>query len=330
MNQWWLFPVAPALAFATDLLLGDPRRLPHPVRMIGWCIRVLEKLLRSFLKGPQAKRERASGMILVFLVAGGAYLISAAALQVAGWVSPFLELAVATYLIYVCISVKDMGRHIRAVDGALLQKNLPLARARVSLLVSRDCAAMGAGEVAGAALESMFENTADGVAAPLFYAALGGPALAILFKAVSTMDSMVGYKNERYLHFGWAAARLDDVLVFIPARMCAYLFLATGLFQGDCRRRVATILKEDRRKHDSPNSAWPEAAAAAVLNLRLGGPAIYGGVTVDRLHLNATGRAPGPHDLRRGLTLFYRTSVLTWVVALFLAGAVALIRGLLW
>ncbi|MEW5784460.1 MAG: adenosylcobinamide-phosphate synthase CbiB [Bacillota bacterium] len=325
MDRLMFYPAALGLAFALDLLLGDPRRLPHPVRWIGWGVSLLERVLRFFFKG--ARAERIGGVLLVLLVAGGGYLASAAALAAAGRLSHFVELALAAYLVYVTVAVKDMGRHVKAVARALREENLPLARTRVALLVSRDCAAMEAGAIAGAALESLFENTADGVAAPLFYAALGGPALAILYKAVNTMDSMVGYKNERYRHFGWAAARLDDLLGYIPARLSALAFLAAGCMPGVQWRRDWAVLMADRRKHDSPNSAWPEAAAAAVLDLRLGGPAVYGGVTVARPYLNGTGRSPGMPDLARGMALFYRTAVLILAAALLPAVGIAAVRG---
>lgn len=327
MDRLWLYPAALGLAFALDLLLGDPRRLPHPVRWIGWGISVLERVLRCFLKG--ARAERIGGVLLVLLVAGGSFLTSVAVLSAAGWFSSLLELLLAIYLIYVTLAVKDMGRHIKAVERALREDNLSLARTRVAMLVSRDCASMDAAEVIGASLESLFENTADGVTAPLFYAALGGPALAVLYKAVNTLDSMVGYKNERYLYFGRAAARLDDLLGFIPARLSAFSFLAAGRLQGAQWHRGWAILKTDRRKHDSPNSAWPEAAAAAVLGLRLGGPAVYAGVSVSRPYLNEEGQIPGLHDLRRGMALFYITSAFAVVWALLLTGGIAVVRGML-
>jgi len=327
MERQWLYPAALVLAFVLDMIAGDPRRLPHPVRWMGRSIAFLERLLRPAPKG--ARAERAGGVLLVVLVGGGAFLAGAAVPAAAGRISPFLELAAAAYLVYTTFAVQDMGRHIRAVERALQEENLPLARERVSLLVSRDCAALDAGEVAGASLESMFENTADGVAAPLFYAALGGLALALLYKAVSTMDSMVGYKNERYLHFGRAAARLDDLLAFVPARLSALIFLALSRLHGARPGRVWAVLLADRHKHDSPNSAWPEAAAAAVLGLRLGGPAVYGGVTAARPYLNAAGKAPALEDLQRGLALFYQASAVSGAVSLLLAGLIAAARGLL-
>lgn len=320
------YPAALALAFALDLLLGDPRWLPHPVRWMGRGISFLERILRSILKG--ARAERAGGVLLVLLAAGGSFLASAAALTAAGRLSPLIEFALAVYLFYVTLAVKDMGRHIKNVERALREENQPLARTRVAMLVSRDCAALDAAEVSGAALESLFENTADGVAAPLLYAALGGPALAIFYKAVNTMDSMVGYKNDVYLHFGWAAAKLDDLLGFIPARLSALAFLAAGWLRGVQWSRGWNVLITDRRKHDSPNSAWPEAAAAAVLGLRLGGPAVYAGVTASRPYLNEKGQTPVMHDLSRGLALFYTTSALIWVSALLLAAGVAVVRGM--
>jgi len=308
------------LAFAADLLWGDPPRIPHPVKLMGKAALFLENLLRKYFKG--AGEEKFAGAALVIFIAGGSFLLAFGAIYTAYRMHTWAALALSAYFFYTSIAVKDMLLHVQKVKEAVAGKDLPLARERVALIVSRDTAHLEEEGIIRAALESLFENTADGVVAPLFYAALGGPlggpALVVFFKAVSTLDSMFGYKSPRYYYFGWAPARLDDILNFIPARLTALIFILLGALRGlDWKGGIKTLLK-DRNKHESPNSAWPEAAAAGVLGLRLGGIDYHKGQEIRRPFINEQGRSPRFEDLQASLSLFVHASILALGLALLL------------
>lgn len=320
MPQPALHLLALILAFIIDLLCGDPRWLPHPVRFMGKAAVFLEHFLRKYFKGAIA--ERFAGAVIVILIAAGSSLFTFFAVSAAYRLHFFLGLVLSTYFFYALLAIRDMLLHVQKVQAALAQKDLPMARERVALIVSRDTAHLSEEEIIRAALESLFENTADGVVAPLFYAALGGPlggpALAVFFKAVSTLDSMLGYKTARYYYLGWAAARLDDILNFIPARLTAVIFILTGGLSGlDWKQGWETLLK-DRNKHESPNSAWPEAAAAGVLGIRLGGVDFHQGQKKSRPFLNEGGRTPRFEDLDASFSLFSRASFFALGIALLL------------
>ncbi|NLL20443.1 MAG: cobalamin biosynthesis protein CobD [Firmicutes bacterium] len=316
MMGMWFDLGALILAFGLDLLLGDPRCLPHPVRAIGGAVLILERLARRLFHS--ASGLRFAGGVIVFLVAGGCAAAAFYALKYAFYLHFLPGMLLSIYLYYAMIAAGDMLRHVRAVEAALAGDNLPLARERAGLLVSRDTAGLDEEGVVRAALESLFENAADGVVAPLFYAALGGPALAVLYKAVNTMDSMLGYRTPRYFYLGWAAARADDLLSYIPARLTALLFILAGVLGRLNWKQGWRTLLQDRMKHDSPNSAWPEAAAAGVLGIRLGGCDRYHGKEISRPLLNSTGRPPCRRDFAPALALFKGVSLLALLAALVL------------
>lgn len=315
-----------AVAYWGDLVLGDPQGLPHPVRGIGWAIAGLEKLFRR--PGGSPAGQKTAGAAVVLFVAGGTLCCAflPLALLAARW-GAIAAAALSAVLIYFALAVRDLADHVERVEAALLAGDLEAGRQRVSWLVSRDTARLDESGIARAALESLFENTADGVAAPLFYAALGGAPLALCFKAVSTLDSMLGYRDRRYLHFGWAAARTDDLFGLIPARLTAGVLLLAGALRGLPWREGLAVLRTDRHHHDSPNSAWPEAAAAGLLGLRLGGPAGYGGRQRERSWINRTGRPPHATDLGPALTLFRAAALLLLALSLVLAVGTSLFWG---
>lgn len=316
-GEIWLPLLAFAAGFGLDLLLGDPRRLPHPVRGMGRATQLLEKVLRAVFSSPAG--ERFAGVVIVICIAGGSFWVVHYSLKYAFLLHPALAFMLAAYLYYAMLAVKDMVKHVQQVKSFLLKNDLPRARKCVGFIVSRDTERLTEEEIARASLESLFENTADGVVAPLFYAALGGPALLVFYKAVSTLDSMLGYKNARYFYLGWAAARLDDLLSYIPARLTALAYLAVGSLKGARWQHMWSLLRRDGGKHDSPNSAWPEVAAAGVLGLRLGGLDYHGGKAVQRPLLNAAGRPPRPDDLQPAINLFYQVCFLCWGLFLLLA-----------
>ncbi|MDI6688956.1 MAG: adenosylcobinamide-phosphate synthase CbiB [Actinomycetota bacterium] len=263
------------LAFLLDLLLGDPPRVPHPVKAMGRLITSFEGLLRKFARG---KGEYLAGFFLTFTVVSIAYVVALLVLILTNQISNWLKVIIEIYLLYTVLATKDLSREAICVSH-LLSKDLDAARKRLSHLVGRDTENLGEKEILRATVESVAENITDGVIAPLFYAFLGGPALAIAYKAINTLDSMVGYGNDDYRRFGWSSARLDDLANFIPARITGFLFPIACLLLGKDARSCALIMLRDSRKHLSPNAGIPEAAMAGALGVRLGGVNFYQGIS---------------------------------------------------
>lgn len=264
-------------AVVMDLFLGDPRTLPHPVVIIGWLISWLEGVLRQRISDP-----RLAGVALLVITVGTSYLVAAALIYLGTLVAPAVGFLVALYLAWVSIAARSLHSESARVVEALERGDLPAARLALSYIVGRETAQLDEPEIIRGAVETVAENTGDGVVAPLFYLMLGGPALAIAYKAVNTLDSMVGYKNERYLEFGWASARFDDLANFIPARLTAFLMVLAAPLCGLDGTGSWRILRRDCRNHASPNSGFPEAAAAGALGVRLGGANRYFGRIVEK------------------------------------------------
>ena len=253
-----------------DLLLGDPHRLPHPVRAMGALIAGLEPPLRRLFPSTQ-RGELLAGAMLVLLVVllstGAAVLLLLAAYLL----SPLLAFLVEAVLCYYCLAARSLREESMAVFRALTGGTIEEARRAVSMIVGRDTDRLDADGVTRAAVETVAENASDGVIAPLLFLAVGGAPLGILYKAVNTMDSMVGYQNERYLYFGRCAARLDDVLNFLPARLAGVLLCLAAPIASLRGQNAWRIFFRDRKNHKSPNSAHTEAAAAGALGVRLAG-----------------------------------------------------------
>lgn len=303
-------------AVLLDLVLGDPRWLPHPVRWMGRMISALEPPLRRvFPKTPAG--ERAAGGALVLLMAvlfgGGSILF----LKLCGMVSPWLAWGVEVWFSFQLLSARDLQVEAMAVHPPLTSGDLEGARAAVSRIVGRDTSVLDGSGVAKAAVETVAENTSDGVTAPLLFLALGGLPLGMVYKAVNTMDSMVGYRNERYRWFGTAAARLDDVLNWIPARLSGLMMcLAAALLPGCSGRRALRVFFRDRRKHSSPNSAHTEAACAGALGVQLAGDAWYFGKKVSKPTIGDGLRPVERADVARACRLMYVTELLTLAAVL--------------
>ena len=262
-------------AIILDLLIGDPRWFPHPVVYMGKLIMVLEKVLRRLVTN-----ERVGGIILLVLTVSITVGLAFALLKVAYAVSPCLGFAVAVILSWSCIAARSLHRESRLVAYALGMGDLAAARRYLSNIVGRDTAELDEPEIWRATVETVAENTSDGVIAPLFYLCLGGPVLAIAYKAINTLDSMVGYRNERYLKLGRASARFDDLANFIPARITGLLMVASAPLFGLSAGNSWRIMRRDGRNHSSPNSGIPEAAVAGALGIRLGGTNLYAGKPV--------------------------------------------------
>ncbi len=264
-------------ALVLDLLLGDPRWLPHPVRLMGNSAIFLEKLLRRLIAN-----ERCAGICTTFSVLLATGLTTLAILHGASLLHPYLETICSILLIYTSLAVTDLARHAKAVYQALVKNNLKLARQRVGMIVGRDTAVLNETDIARATVESVAESMVDGVTAPLFFAFLGGPLGAMLYKAINTMDSTFGYKNAQYQNFGWGPAHLDDCANFIPARITGLLIPLSALLTGMDYRNAWKIFRRDRLQHTSPNSAHSEAGVAGALGVQLGGSNIYFGKTVKK------------------------------------------------
>ena len=298
-----------ALGFCLDLLLGDPHWAPHPVRLIGHLIAALEKLLRKLF--PATKNGLlAAGFVLVALVLGLSFGMTALLLWACGLVSPWLAFAVETVLCYQLLAARSLRDESMKVCRALEAGDLPGGRHAVSMIVGRDTERLDETGVAKAAVETVAENASDGVIAPLLFLAVGGAPLGMLYKAANTMDSMVGYKNDRYLYFGRCAARLDDVLNFIPARLAGALMCLAAPFAGLDEKDAWRIFRRDRKNHKSPNSAHTEAAAAGALHVQLAGPNYYFGKLVEKPTIGDDLRAVEPTDIRRVNRLMLAASAL--------------------
>jgi adenosylcobinamide-phosphate synthase len=260
------------LAILLDLLLGDPRWLPHPVQGIGWLAQKSEAPLRRLNANPKV-----AGITAVLLVVGSTVLVGFGLLQAAALLHPLFGDLVAILLLYTCFATRSLHDHALAVYRPLTAGNLVEARQRVSWLVGRDTEQLDEGEVTRAAVESVAENTVDGCTAPLLFACVGGPLGALAYKAISTLDSTFGYKNERYLQFGWGSARLDDLANLLPARLTALLVIPAALLLRLHAGNAWRIFRRDRHNHPSPNGGQIEAAVAGALKVRLGGVNSYFG-----------------------------------------------------
>ncbi|NTU88913.1 MAG: cobalamin biosynthesis protein CobD [Actinobacteria bacterium] len=320
-----LSTLALLFGFLLDLLLGDPRGFPHIVVGMGKTIAALEKVLRALLpKTPGG--ERAGGVLLVvltILIGAGLPLL---VLVITYHFAPLLGMVVESFLCWQLFAAKDLEKESMAVYGKLKEHDLPGAQLAVSMIVGRDTKGLDEAGVAKAAVETVAENTSDGVVAPIFYCMLGGAVFGCLYKAVNTMDSMVGYRNERYLDFGRAAAKLDDCMSYLPARLAAQLMILTSGLVGLDGRNARRIYRRDRRNHASPNSAHTEAVCAGALNVRLAGDAYYFGKLHEKPFIGDDMRPIEPEDIPRANRLMYAAALSMLILALMVR--VILIGGL--
>ena len=275
MNDYLTLQIT--IAFILDIMIGDPRWLPHPIRIIGRCIEYLEKVLRSIFVS-----ERMAGIFLTGIIVMGTYLITFKIISFFYGFGRVWGIAISIIIIFYSLSIRDLLKETGAVLKALKSGNLPKARSNLSRIVGRDTHNLNEQQVAMGCIETSAESCVDGIIAPLFYAFIGGPALAMAYKSINTLDSMVGYKNEKYLKFGWASAKMDDVANFIPARIAAIIIPISSFICGADSLNSIRMVKRDWQKHPSPNSGIPEAAIAGALRIRLGGPGVYNGITSDK------------------------------------------------
>ncbi len=299
-------------ALFLDILGGDPPRIPHPVVMIGWLANRGEGMIRRlFLSSGGLK---AAGIMAVIVLAGGSYLLVAVLLEWCFHFSYYLGWAASVLLIYQALAIKSLARHALKVLDALKKGNLERARHLVGLIVARDTHHLSEEEVSRAAVESVAESTLDGIVAPLFYSFLGGPPLVWAYKALNTMDSMWGYKTPRYRDLGWGAAKLDDAINFIPARLIGVFFLFLAPWTRGGLKRTAQAIFRDAPRHNSPNSGIPEAAMAGALSVQLGGTSFYEGKASSKVLMGWGKELVGSNHILTAVKLMYGVTFLTAAV----------------
>ncbi len=305
-----------------DLLIGDPHNIPHPIRSIGKLIAALDRsLLGGELPASEArdpKRERKRGVLMVLIVLTSVIVISLAVMTAAYSISVYLGMAAEVALTCYALAQTSLRRESMKVYTALAAGDLEGARQAVSMIVGRDTKPLDEKGITRAAVETVAENLSDGVIAPMIYAAIGGPVLAMAYKAVNTMDSMTGYRNDRYMHFGTAAAKLDDAVNYLPSRISAMLIILAAAFRSDCDAgRSYRIWKRDRRNHKSPNAAQTESACAGALGIRLAGSNYYFGKLVEKPYIGDAVREIEYEDIKRSNSLM---SIASWACMLLCLG----------
>ena len=296
-----------------DLLLGDPEGLPHPVVGMGRTISFLENRLRSVFPSTP-KGELRAGLCLVCAMTAGTLALSCGVLFLCGRIHPVLRFSVEVLGSWQVLALKDLRKESMNVYRELRGESLENARFAVSRIVGRDTGELSAEGVTKAAVETVAENFSDGVVAPFFWLMIGGVPLALCYKAVNTMDSMVGYKNERFLFFGRCAAKLDDAANYVPSRLSALLLIAAAPLCGCSGKNALRIWRRDRRRHASPNSAQTEAAAAGALGVQLAGPAFYFGRYCEKPTIGDPLREIEPEDIRRANRLNYCAALLGFLL----------------
>ena len=315
--KWSL--IALLIGFIIDFFVGDPHGFPHPIVLIGKLISALEKGLRRLF--PATPRgERAAGAALWVLTAGLSAAVPALILYLCHLASPWLRLTAESVMCWQILAARSLEKESMKVYAALESGDIAASRYAVSMIVGRDTAALDDAAVTRAAVETVAENTSDGVVAPLLFLAVGGAPLGFFYKAVNTMDSMLGYTDPPYTYIGFFPAKLDDICNFLPARLSALLMLAAGALLGLDVKNGWRIYRRDRHNHASPNSAQTEAVCAGLLDLRLAGDAWYHGVLHHKPFIGDPVRAIRHDDIPRTCRLMYLTALL----ALLLCGGVKL------
>ena len=305
--------VALVMGYILDLIFGDPYWMPHPVRFIGNLISILEKVIRRFM--PKTKRgEYIGGIILTVMVVSISMVIPLVIILMAKSINTYLALTVETFMCYQILATKSLKVESMKVYDELEKNDLPSARKAVSMIVGRDTKDLTFSGVAKAAVETVAENTSDGIIAPMIFIAIGGAPMGFFYKAINTMDSMVGYKNEKYMNFGRFAAKLDDVVNYLPARISAYEMILSSFFLRYDYKNAFKIYKRDRYNHASPNSAQTESVCAGALDVQLAGNAYYFGKLYEKPTIGDDIREINYDDIMKANRLLYCTSIISIVI----------------
>ncbi|MGL1891324.1 MAG: adenosylcobinamide-phosphate synthase CbiB [Spirochaetaceae bacterium] len=293
------------IGYILDLLIGDPHWLPHPIRFIGTLINKLESLLR--------KKERYlkfKGLILLILTSGISFLTVFIILYLLEKVNIYIADIVCAFIIFQILATKSLFTETNKVYKALLANDLDLAKKQLSYLVSRDCESMNKTDVIRSTIETISENIVDGITSPLFYILIGGAPLGMFYKAVNTLDSMVGYKNDKYMDFGYFSAKFDDFVNYVPARISSIIIIFSSFLLGlDFKLAFKTLIK-DRRNHSSPNSGYAEAPVAGALGIQLGGKVSYFGVIHNKPTMGLDVNEPENIDIRKTHKIMFLTSLI--------------------
>ena len=304
--------------FILDLILGDPHFMPHPIRLIGSLISVIDIRLNNNFSERNDNKEFKRGILTVVIVLVCTVAVSAFILISAYSINIYFGIVVETIMTYQILATKALKDESMKVYYCFKDKTLNDARKAVSMIVGRDTENLDEEGVTKATVETVAENTSDGVIAPMIYTAIGGPILGFAYKAINTMDSMLGYKNEKYLYYGRAAAKFDDFVNFLPSRISAYLMILGSFVGGKdfSGKNAYKIYKRDNRNHSSPNSAQTEAVCAGALGIRLAGPSSYFGKVVDKPYIGDSLRAVECEDIKRVNRLMYMTALIGQVICL--------------
>lgn len=311
----YLLPVLPLIiGFILDTVLGDPYSMPHPVRLIGNMISACEKMVRETMP----RNLRLGGTLLAIAVSGTSFAVSLFIVIIAYMISPVIGVMAEGVLCYYLIAAKCLKTESMKVHKAIAGNDTEGARRAVSMIVGRDTERLDEKGIIKAAVETVAENTSDGVTAPVMFMALGGAPLGFFYKAVNTMDSMIGYKNEKYAEIGRTAAKLDDVLNYIPSRLTALAMTAAAFILGYDGKGAYRIWKRDRRNHASPNSAQTESACAGALGVQLSGDAYYFGELHKKPYIGDKKREIENGDILRANRLMYGSALIITTISVIL------------
>jgi len=301
-------------AYVADLLLGDPPGYPHPVRLIGQTISLLEKNFLQWAHTPWM--QCFLGVILAVTIVSGAGILTWAIIRMAGWVHPVFSSIVVIFFAYTTLATRNLYDEATKVIKVLEQGDLNLARKKVGFLVGRDTDRLDEKEICRALIETVSENTSDGIVAPLFYLIIGGPPLAMAYKALNTLDSMVGYRNDHYRYLGWASARGDDLANLIPSRLTALLFVLSSFILRKNWRGAWRATWRDGPKNPSPNSGYPEAAMAGALGVQLGGKNFYFGRVEEKPLIGESERSIDRRVAKESLHLMIVNSLIAVIISI--------------
>lgn len=302
------------IGYSLDLIVGDPQGFFHPIRLIGTLISFVEGKLR--LKCNDEKDERKAGAILWLIVVMSSFVVPFVILFIAAKINGVLAIIVEGIMCYYILATKSLKVESMKVYYSLKSNNLPEARKNLSYIVGRDVERLNESTVAKAAVETVAENTSDGVIAPMLFIIMGGAPLGFMYKAINTLDSMVGYKNEKYINMGRFSAISDDVFNYVPARISAYLMIGAAFILKLDFKNAYKIYKRDKYNHKSPNSAHTESVCAGALNIMLGGDNYYGGIFVSKPTIGDNIKEIESEDIIKANKLMYATSLLCLIMGI--------------
>ena len=299
------------IGYITDLIIGDPYSFPHPVKYIGKLIKVVENFVRKTAKTD--KGLKIGGFFLWFVTVGTTFAVTYLVMRLARF-NTVVYVIINSIVIYTTLATKCLKDEAKKIYEVLKTVDLQKSRTQLSYIVGRDTANLDEKEIIRATVETVAENTVDGLIAPLFYAFIGGAPLAMAYKAINTLDSTVGYKNEKYLHIGFASAKIDDIANYIPSRISVILFTIGNFFLGNDYKNCFKIAIRDRKNHKSPNCAFSEGAVAGALGIQLGGTNVYFGEVVYKPTIGDKTREIEVEDIARTNKILYATSLTSMLV----------------